>query len=203
MTNSKFSLGILHRMFNNEVRKRRLEKGMKQSQLAQMCNVSGALISNIETFRTYPDIDISQKIANILQADIKVLFPQWIELLTDRKTSLITEHQVTERILDHPELKALPAEINGIDEIEKNFDRDLMSKQLNSALNTLRDRERRVLEERYGLVDDKSKTLKEISGMFGITTERIRQIELKGLRKLRHPQRRAYFNGFIPSNRVI
>ena len=67
--------------------------------------------------------------------------------------------------------------------------RGLLKEQLNTVLSTLSDRERRVLEERFGLRDGKPKTLEEVGRMFVVTRERIRQIEAKALRKLRHPSR--------------
>jgi RNA polymerase primary sigma factor len=67
--------------------------------------------------------------------------------------------------------------------------RGLLKEQLGQVLGTLSDRERRVLEERFGLRDGKPKTLEEVGKMFAVTRERIRQIEAKALRKLRHPSR--------------
>jgi RNA polymerase primary sigma factor len=65
----------------------------------------------------------------------------------------------------------------------------LLGEQVRSVLEFLSDRERRVLELRYGLVDGKDHTLEEVGKEFGVTRERIRQIEAKALRKLRHPSR--------------
>ncbi|MDP2649768.1 MAG: RNA polymerase sigma factor RpoD [bacterium] len=67
--------------------------------------------------------------------------------------------------------------------------RELLKEQVEQVLATLSDRERRVLEERFGLKDGKPKTLEEVGRMFAVTRERIRQIEAKALRKLRHPSR--------------
>ncbi|MBI2027980.1 MAG: RNA polymerase sigma factor RpoD [Candidatus Levybacteria bacterium] len=67
--------------------------------------------------------------------------------------------------------------------------RELLKEQVERVLLTLSDRERRVLEERFGLKDGKPKTLEEVGRMFAVTRERIRQIEAKALRKLRHPSR--------------
>ena len=67
--------------------------------------------------------------------------------------------------------------------------RELLKEQVDQVLGTLSDRERRVLEERFGLKDGKPKTLEEVGRMFAVTRERIRQIEAKALRKLRHPSR--------------
>ena len=67
--------------------------------------------------------------------------------------------------------------------------RELLKEQVDQVLSTLSDRERRVLEERFGLKDGRPKTLEEVGKMFAVTHERIRQIEAKALRKLRHPSR--------------
>jgi len=67
--------------------------------------------------------------------------------------------------------------------------RELLKEQVEQVLSTLSDREKRVLEERFGLKDGRPKTLEEVGKMFAVTRERIRQIEAKSLRKLRHPSR--------------
>ncbi|MCL4366291.1 RNA polymerase subunit sigma, partial [Patescibacteria group bacterium] len=67
--------------------------------------------------------------------------------------------------------------------------RELLKEQVEPVLSTLSDREKRVLEERFGLKDGRPKTLEEVGKMFAVTRERIRQIEAKSLRKLRHPSR--------------
>ncbi len=67
--------------------------------------------------------------------------------------------------------------------------RELLKEQVEQVLETLSDRERKVLEERFGLKDGRPKTLEEVGKLFVVTRERIRQIEAKALRKLRHPSR--------------
>ncbi len=67
--------------------------------------------------------------------------------------------------------------------------RELLKEQMQDVLRGLSEREREVLELRFGLKDGKSYTLEEVGQIFGVTRERIRQIEAKALRKLRHPQR--------------
>jgi len=65
----------------------------------------------------------------------------------------------------------------------------LLKEQITSVLNSLTKRERKVLQLRFGLEDGRSRTLEEVGREFGVTRERIRQIETKALRKLRHPSR--------------
>jgi RNA polymerase primary sigma factor len=67
--------------------------------------------------------------------------------------------------------------------------REMLREQVQSALSILSERERQVLELRFGLTDGKDHTLEEVSRYFNVTRERIRQIEAKALRKLRHPTR--------------
>ena len=74
----------------------------------------------------------------------------------------------------------------------------MLREQLLQVLNTLTPRENEVLRKRYGLDDNRPKTLEEVGREFNVTRERIRQIEAKALRKLRHPSRskklRDYMN---------
>ena len=73
----------------------------------------------------------------------------------------------------------------------------LLREQLFKALATLPERESRLLQLRFGLVDDRSRTLEEVGREFGLTRERIRQIEAKALRKLRHPTRARQLKDFL------
>ena len=73
----------------------------------------------------------------------------------------------------------------------------LLREQLNSVLNTLSKRERRVLQLRYGLEDGRPRTLEEVGREFSVTRERIRQIETKALRKLRHPSRAKKLKDYV------
>ncbi len=73
----------------------------------------------------------------------------------------------------------------------------LLKEQVEDVLDTLNLRERRVLQLRFGLEDGRSRTLEEVGKEFGVTRERIRQIEAKALRKLRHPSRSKKLRDFL------
>jgi RNA polymerase primary sigma factor len=73
----------------------------------------------------------------------------------------------------------------------------LLREQLRNILNSLNHRERQVLEMRFGLKDGQSHTLEEVGQAFGVTRERIRQIEAKALRKLRHPLRSRKLRDYL------
>ena len=73
----------------------------------------------------------------------------------------------------------------------------MMKKQLENVLDTLTDREENVLRLRFGLDDGRTRTLEEVGKVFGVTRERIRQIEAKALRKIRHPSRSKQLKDFL------
>ena len=73
----------------------------------------------------------------------------------------------------------------------------LLREQIKSVLDTLTDREENVLKLRFGLEDGQTRTLEEVGKVFGVTRERIRQIEAKALRKLRHPSRSKQLKDFL------
>ena len=73
----------------------------------------------------------------------------------------------------------------------------LLKEQLMSVLDTLTPREKKVLELRFGIVDGRTRTLEEVGKEFNVTRERIRQIEAKALRKLRHPSRSKKLRDFL------
>ena len=73
----------------------------------------------------------------------------------------------------------------------------LLREQVDDVLYTLSDREARVLQLRFGLLDGRTRTLEEVGRNFGVTRERIRQIEAKALRRLRHPSRSKKLRDFL------
>ena len=87
-------------------------------------------------------------------------------------------------------------------ELERNIpdidvSKTLLREDLEGVLATLSPRERDVLRLRYGIDDGRMKTLEEIGQIFDVTRERIRQIEAKALRKLRHPNRNGVLKEYI------
>ncbi len=74
---------------------------------------------------------------------------------------------------------------------------ELLKEQLNEVLDTLTEREQKVLRLRFGLDDGKARTLEEVGRQFNVTRERIRQIEAKALRKLRHPSRSRKLKDYL------
>jgi len=78
----------------------------------------------------------------------------------------------------------------------------LLKDKLGDVLCILTERERRVLELRFGLGDGCARTLEEVGSQFRVTRERIRQIEAKALRKMRHPTRIRQLRGFLEMEKM-
>jgi len=78
----------------------------------------------------------------------------------------------------------------------------MLKQKLNDVLTSLTERERKVLELRFGLVDGYARTLEEVGKQYKVTRERIRQIEAKALRKMRHPTRVRQLQGFLESEEI-
>jgi RNA polymerase primary sigma factor len=78
----------------------------------------------------------------------------------------------------------------------------LLKEKLGDVLQTLTDRERKVLQLRFGLGDGYCRTLEEVGRQFRVTRERIRQIEAKALRKMRHPTRQRQIEGFLAAQQL-
>ncbi len=79
----------------------------------------------------------------------------------------------------------------------------MLKEKLDHVLTSLSERERKILEMRFGLVDGYGHTLDEIGNMYNVTRERIRQIEAKALRKLRHPTRAHHLHGFLENQQEV
>jgi RNA polymerase primary sigma factor len=73
----------------------------------------------------------------------------------------------------------------------------LLQEQLESVLDSLTEREKKVIELRFGLIDGHPHTLEEVGAAFGVTRERVRQIEVKTLAKLRHPSRARKLRDYL------
>jgi len=80
---------------------------------------------------------------------------------------------------------------------ERMAERSLLKKQVDEVLKTLTPREERVIRLRFGIDDGYHRTLEEVGNIFQVTRERIRQIEDKALKKLRHPSRAAILQQFL------
>ena len=95
------------------------------------------------------------------------------------------------------EFTAVSGEDYTVDEVKQAGDLGYILSLIHILLDTLTEREQKVLKLRFGLEDGRSRTLEEVGKEFDVTRERIRQIEAKALRKLRHPSRSKKLKDYL------
>jgi RNA polymerase primary sigma factor len=122
---------------------------------------------------------ISQKVRNILKSAEEPISLE--KPVGDEDSSLLGDFLEDEEAIEPMDAAA----------------REMLREQVQSVLGVLTERERQVLELRFGLIDGKDHTLEEVSNYFNVTRERIRQIEAKALRKLRHPNRSRQLRDYL------
>lgn len=133
----------------------------------------------------------NEQTEDILNAAIPFLsFEEWYSMFFEKK-DVFEKHKA-----EWGEESLMPDELIVESDLEERIMKTMLKEQLEEALETLTDREREVLALRYGLLDGREKTLEEVGTAFNVTRERIRQIEAKALRKLRHPSRSRKLRDF-------
>lgn len=149
------------------------------------------------------EMDISEnKVRDIMQiaqepvsldmsiGDEEGIFDSIVDVDEDSFKTLIDEDEYTHHLGDFIEDQDAPAPVDAASFM-------LMKEQLEEVLDTLTPREEKVLRLRFGLDDARERTLEEVGQSYGVTRERIRQIEAKALRKLRHPSRSRKLKDFL------
>jgi len=178
----------------------RKAKGWRQSDMAQLTGLSTSLVGHIETLRAVPSENAMDEISDALDLPREHLFP---ETLLDAIREGLFGHRVAEleeahiiRLTEARRARLLPIGMTE-DEALEAVNRSLLKKKLPEILAELAPREQRVLELRFVLNDGRSRTLQEVGKEFHVTGDRIRQIEAKALRKLRHPVRARQLQDFL------
>ena len=100
-------------------------------------------------------------------------------------------------VFEDDDAPPIPRELVYEANIDQQIEERMLKKQLYETLDTLTDREKQVLELRYGLKGGRERTLEEVGMEFGVTRERIRQIEAKAFRKLKHPSRSRKLRDYV------
>jgi len=176
----------------------RKAKGVTQPEMSKAIGMSPQKLSHIENLKFVPSEEDMTKVAAYLGASIDYLFPQVLMRAIEEGVFSRRDAQLAEpEIISLAEAARLQLTYDGETEIIDEIDRHLLSQRINEVLATLDPRERKVLELRFGLKDGQSRILEEVGEEFGLTRERIRQIESKALRKLRHPSRARLLKAFL------
>lgn len=189
--NSKFQVGYRRLLHHHKLREARKAKGYSQIGLAEATGMSLYRVSSIEQLKNFPKEKEAYIIADLLGEDPIELFPKWtFPVYGTRIDFKVLEVEKT--ALTSPEVLQLEAP-----DFKEEFYKKELVERLDRVLKFLGDREAKVLELRFGLHNNKPHLLEEVAQIMGVTRERIRQIEAKALRKLKHPSRRRKLQVFL------
>lgn len=188
--------------YNARLVETRKAKGWTQGEMSLMTGIQTSRISAIETLRREPTEDEKFELASALEASPEYLFPE--SLLGIIREGIIPQKRVAHfgdehlsRLIESRKLLMLEKG----KQLEKDMlhivDISLLKEPIEEVLKKLSLREQQVLRLRFGLQDGRSRTLEEVGGEINFTPERIRQIEAKALRKLRHPSRRRKLKDYL------
>jgi RNA polymerase sigma factor (sigma-70 family) len=183
---------------NNRFKEEIERYGLTIRELVQLTSINSNTLSKIINLHILPTEDQMIAIAVALKEPIDYLFPETLLESIRRKTfsnrtTVIDEEKVKQ--LTGPPLLLLTG--GGIEEVEEKVDRENLAEALTKSMSSLKHRERRILELRFGLEDGISCTQEEVGQQFNITKSRVGQIEAKALRKLRHPARLRGLKSFL------
>ena len=120
-----------------------------------------------------------------------VSFEEWYSMFFENN-NVFEKHE-----FERDEELLIPGELIVEGNLDEKITKTMLKEQLAEVLKTLTEREQEVLALRYGLFDGQEKTLEEVGMLFNVTRERIRQIEAKALRKLRHPSRSRKLKDYL------
>jgi RNA polymerase sigma factor (sigma-70 family) len=168
-------------------------EGWSQSEFARNVDVGATEVGRWFNMKGYPrDAETMLRVSNLVGKSPEEIFPP--ELMdTDWLTGArdwTLHREVDIECLPIHHMTALPAAPDDVEGFA-------LKEAIQSTLATLTPREETVIKMRVGLVDNIVQTYEEIGEIFGLTTERIRQIEYKALRKLKHPARKKLLEDFI------
>ena len=183
-------IGFQVNAFNWRLRRAREAKGWSRAELARQIGITPNVVGDAERLRRVSDAS-REKMALALGVPEDVLFPGEVDALPKDGPPQI------ELSLTREDVTSL-AEPDAYVEMIEGAEREALRSQLFSALDTLTPRQRRVLSMRFGLDDGAPRSIEETCQQFGVSRERIRQIEAKALRKLRHPSRTRPLRSYLP-----
>ncbi len=159
------------------------------------------------TSDTYPSEEkdelVSEAVASVMERLSKIRANQSItRQIYDQVKDALTRHATTANVVDTVDIDEV--EVVDKTDVEKEvFDpitAEIHRERIAEILQSLTGRERRVLELRFGFPDEEAQTLEQVGNVFGVTRERIRQIEAKALRKLKHPAQSNQLRDLLEEN---
>ena len=189
------------RVRNNRLKERRSKLGLSQPKFAEAARVGLGSYRALEAMKLHPQYvdgswrDIALALSAFHRVDVEELFPPAVlavgEPVIVRK---VDGHDLRELMSTHDTLR-----LEAPDEL---YDRIEVGSQIVRVLATLTPREEQVIRHRFGIDGAEEMTLEEIGAKLGVNRERIRQVEAKALRKMRHPARSGTLKLFAPQGKT-
>jgi len=183
--------------YNHALRSTRIAAGLTQKALAELVFVTPAKIGNVERMLCRVPPELALDIALALEADQYELFPPEVR---ERGFAWNKRTGTSYFVMEVESLDQLPEGDLGmlVEGPEEAYSLVELKDCIGQTLSQLGRREREVIEARFGFGGSEPQTLEEVAREFGVTRERIRQIEMRGLRRLRHPNYSKQLRAFIP-----
>lgn len=183
---SDFRLGIKLRIFNYNLDKGLRATGKTRVQAAKELGISVPTLYHYLSFKSYPTLERQLKIAIYCGTTIEALFPEQIagvRLEKQPEAISFTEEEAVASGL----IREAGLESSG----------EFLKESIRKVLDMIPPEQAQIVSLRFGLEDGVERTLNEIGEVMGVSGERVRQIEVKALRKLRHPVRAKYLRDYI------
>ena len=189
------------RLITHNVRlvKARKERGLTQPEMAELVGTSQNRLSQIETLKRLPSDDEMGSLAAKVGRTIDYLFP---ETLMDAIRGGVFDKRYRElgevEVISLGEAEMEQLSYDGESVLIEAVSQSQLRDEVSMVIDTLRDpRAKQVLIRRFGLDGDGSHTLEEVGVELNVTRERVRQVEAKALRALRHPSRSRRLKGYL------
>lgn len=179
---SNWELGRETRYFNGTLKKKRLERGLYQKDVANAVGCTDGLVSQWETLHSYPDKKYHQKLEQLFDCSIEELFPEFLQMFKHRKLKSEEYGQLSIAELEASSEMEL---LNSGETIEEQLDRETIKTTLEAAIDELHPREQKIIKLRFGLGEERPRTLEDVAKEFCTTRGRIREIEERALKKLK------------------
>jgi RNA polymerase sigma factor (sigma-70 family) len=185
----EFRVGMKVRVFNWSLDRAIRAKGWKRKEAAKACGVSLSTLGCWLAFKSYPKEHKRMEVSIALGVPEEVIFPEGIE-------GFRIHSQPEPVSFGKEEAMALGLCSQEVDPEQVAIQASLQE-ALHEVMQRLGEREKLVLKLRFGLEGEESLTLEEVGAIVGVTRSRIRQIEAKALRRLRHPSRSILLRSYV------